>query len=131
MTWALEISRISIVAFGNTTAPRRGMSETRPQNRKCADKSGERSIHTSYLTAPVRFSPSRDHSCPSCTRSIRLGLTPGCRIGGADMAMTYDTTAVAAAQLRQVNEQSPAGNATQVDNAPLTIFELIMMALHE
>jgi len=44
------------------------------------------------------------------------------------MAMTYDTTA---AQLRQVNGQSPAGNATQVDDAPLTIFELIMMALHE
>jgi hypothetical protein len=44
------------------------------------------------------------------------------------MAMTYDTTA---AQLRQVDGQSPAGNATQVDNAPLTIFELIMMALHE
>ena len=47
------------------------------------------------------------------------------------MAMTYDTTAVAAAQLRQVDEQPPADNATQVDNAPLTIFELIMMALHE
>jgi hypothetical protein len=47
------------------------------------------------------------------------------------MAMTYDTTAVAAAQLRQVNGQSPAGNATQADDAPLTLFELIMMALHE
>jgi hypothetical protein len=47
------------------------------------------------------------------------------------MAMTYDTTAVAAAQLRQINGQPPAGNATQVDNAPLTLFELIMMALHE
>jgi hypothetical protein len=44
------------------------------------------------------------------------------------MAMTYDTTA---AQLRQADGQSPAGDATQVDNAPLTIFELIMMALHE
>jgi hypothetical protein len=56
-------------------------------------------------------------------------LVPERRVGGANMAMTYDTTAVAAAQ--QVNGQSPADNATQVDNAPLTIFELIMMALHE
>jgi hypothetical protein len=52
-------------------------------------------------------------------------------ISGADMATTYETTALAAAQLRQADRRAPAGNATQVDNAPLTIFELIMMALHE
>jgi hypothetical protein len=47
------------------------------------------------------------------------------------MATTYDTTAVAAAQLRQVNGQPPAGNAAQGDKTRLTLFELIMMALHE
>jgi predicted nucleic acid-binding protein len=47
------------------------------------------------------------------------------------MATTYDTTVVAAAELRQADGQLCVRNATQVDDAPLTIFELIMMALHE
>jgi hypothetical protein len=52
-------------------------------------------------------------------------------ISGANMEMSYDTTAVAAAQLRQFNGQSPPGNATQAGKLRPEIFGMIIGALHD
>jgi hypothetical protein len=65
------------------------------------------------------------------TRQWLARLNDQAGISGANMEMSYDTTAVAAAQLRQVNGPSPLGNATQAGKLRPEIFEMIIGALHE
>ena len=65
------------------------------------------------------------------TRQWLARLNDQAGISGANMEMSCDTTTVAVAQLRQVNGQSPPGNATQAGKLRPEIFEMIIGALHD